>query len=97
MLDLSNAITAKYYEIRLLDGTELQLNRPTQAMIECIISLNDLLTDKGKELEAIKGFTHLFTAMLNRNVNGKRYKAEELADEYDFTIIGIAVKDYFTF
>ncbi len=96
MLDLSSYQTVDYYEVRLIDGTELQLNRPTQAMIEYVINI-ETLSNADKNAEAIKAFTNLFARILNRNINGKTFKAEELAEQYDFAVVVILIKDYFNY
>lgn len=96
MLDLSTIGKNKYYEVRLIDGTELKLNRPTQKMLQFMLNIQDLANDS-KDLETIKAFSELFAWILNRNTDGKEYKAEEVASEYDFAIIGLLIKDYFSF
>ena len=96
MLDLSKIGKNKYYEVRLIDGTELKLNRPTQRMLQYMINIQDLANDN-KDMETIKAFNELFAWILNRNTDGKVYKAEQIADEYDFAIIGLLIKDYFSF
>lgn len=96
MLDLSKIGKDKYYEVRLIDGTELKLNRPTQRMLEFMLTIQDMANDN-KDMETIKAFNELFAWILNRNTEGKVYKAEQIADEYDFAIIGLLIKDYFSF
>ena len=96
MLDLSKIGKNKYYEVRLIDGTELKLNRPTQRMLQFMLNIQDMAKDN-KDMETIKAFNELFAWILNRNTEGKVYKAEQIADEYDFAIIGLLIKDYFSF
>lgn len=95
MLDLT--ITNKnYYEIRLLDGTELHLKRPTQAMVQYTLILKGL-ADNNKEVETMDAITNLFARILNRNVEGKKYDGKELAEEYDFEVVSYVIGDYFNF
>jgi len=75
MLDLSKIGKDKYYEVRLIDGTELKLNRPTQRMLEFMLTIQDMANDN-KDMETIKAFNELFAWILNRNTEGKVYKAE---------------------
>ena len=96
MLDLTNIAKNKYYEVRLIDGTELKLNRPTQKMLEFMLSIQSMANDN-KDLETIKAFNELFAWILNRNTDGKPYQADQIAEEYDFAIIGLLIKDYFSF
>lgn len=92
MLDLGGIIE-NYYEVRLLDGKELKLKRPTQAMIESI-SVMDKLTDN---TEILRGFSRLFARILNRNTEGLVFKSEDLVEQYDFTVVMLLVKDYFNY
>lgn len=92
MLDLGG-IVENYYEVRLLDGKELKLKRPTQAMIESI-SVMDKLTDN---TEILRGFSRLFARILNRNTEGLVFKSEDLVEQYDFTVVMLLVKDYFNY
>lgn len=96
MLDLSNIGKDKYYEVRLIDGKELKLNRPNQKMIQFLINIQSMANDN-KDLETIKAFSELFAWILNRNTEGIVYDSEKLANEYDFSLIGLLIKDYFEF
>ena len=96
MLDLQNINNQKFYEVRLLNGTELQLKRPTQAMFEFVLSIQDF-AEKGNDKESIKALSQLFTKILNRNANNIQFKEEELAAEYDFNIVSYLISDYFGF
>lgn len=96
MLDLSNIAKQKFYEVRLIDGTELKLNRPNQKMVQYMLNIQSM-AKQDKDLETIRAFNELFTWILNRNNQGKVYKVEQIAQEYDFAIIGLLIKDYFNF
>jgi hypothetical protein len=94
MLDLQG-ITTQYYEIKLLDGKVLQLKRPTQAMMEYLINIDALM--KTNELEGFKAFCKMFSRILNRNTEGLKFNEEDLAEEYDFSIVVYVIKDYFAY
>lgn len=95
MLDLT-LMNNDFYEVRLLDGTELKLKRPTQAMMQLTISLQEFSKNE-KQADTINALTELFTQILNRNTDGKTFEAAQLAQEYDFTTITFVVEDYFNF
>ena len=95
MLDLT-LLNDKFYELRLLDGTELKLNRPTQAMVQLTLTIQEL-SQADKRTDTINALTELFTAVLNRNTDGKTYSAAQLAKEYDFGTINFVIEDYFNF
>ena len=96
MLDLTLMNKKEYYELRLIDGTELHLRRPTQAMVQFSLVLQGL-ADNNKQLETIEAISNLFARILNRNIEGKKYEAAELAEEYAFDVIAYVITDYFGF
>ncbi len=95
MLDLSK-LNVELYDIKLLDGTVLALNRPTQAMMEYVVDMKHI-AEEADQAEVIKCITKLFTMILNRNTNGKKFTAEDIENDYDYSIITYVVQDYFTF
>lgn len=97
MLDLSSISGKQYYDVRLLDGTELHIQRPTQAMVEYTLQIQSLAQDDNKQAETINALAQLFTRILNRNTEGKTFQAEAIAEEYDFQTIGYVIEDYFNF
>ena len=94
MLDLTLMNNNDLYELRLLDGTELHLKRPTQAMVQFTLILQGL-ANNDKQLETIEALSSLFARILNRNIEGLTFEAEKLAEEYDFNVIGYVIEDYF--
>lgn len=96
MLDLTLMNKSEYYELRLLDGTELHLRRPTQAMVQFSLVLQSL-AESNKQMETMEAISKLFERILNRNIEGKSYEAAKLAEEYDFDVIAYVIKDYFGF
>lgn len=95
MLDLT-VNNKEYYEIRLVDGTELHLRRPTQSMMQFTLVLKEL-ANNGNDIETMDALTQLFARILNRNIDGKTYKAEELAEEYEFATVSYVIGDYFKY
>ena len=95
MLDLTQ-IVKKYYEIRLLDETVLKLKRPSQAMVEFLISIKNLI-EKKEEEQVVASFAELFALILSNNTDGYQYEAEGLAAEYDFSTISYVIEDYFKY
>lgn len=95
MLDLT-LMNNDLYEIRLLDGTELKLKRPTQAMMQLTVSLQEFSKNE-MQADTINALTELFTQILNRNTDGKKFEAAQIAQDYDFTTITYVVEDYFNY
>lgn len=94
MLDLTKIYKEKFYEIKLIDGTELKLKRPTQAMVEYTLTLKDNKDDDKETLHAISG---MFVRVLNRNTEDRVFTREEVDEEYDTQIIAYVIQDYFDF
>jgi hypothetical protein len=95
MLDLS-AVKKVYYEIKLQDGTELKIGKPTQSMVEyCINAMNAVKEEV--DIEAIHALATLFVKILNRNNEGLKFKEEDIIEEYDYQLIAYVIKDYFDF
>jgi len=94
MLDLTKIYKEKYYEIKLIDGTELKLKRPTQAMVEYTLNLRDL---KDNDKETLHAITGMFVRVLNRNTEDRVFTNEEIDNEYDTQIIAFVIQDYFEF
>lgn len=94
MLDLSKLYKDKYYEVRLIDGTELKLKRPTQAMIEYTIDMAEL---ENNDKEAVKSVSNMFCRILNRNTDNKQFSREDIIEDYDLAVIVYVIKDYFAF
>lgn len=96
MLDLQKTVKEMFYDIKLIDGTELQLRRPKQGMIEFVMSLQEYI-NSNRELEVMEGFKKLFVDILNRNVNNMTFAADDIGEEYDVAIIAMVIKDYFRY
>jgi len=95
MLDLTPM--NRHYEIRLLDGSTLNLKRPTQAMYETLIALRDMRDRENSELRLLTAFSDLFARILNRNEEGRSFTKEELREEYDFQVVSYVIQDYFSY
>lgn len=93
MLDLT-AFEGEYYEVRLIDGKELKLKRPTQGMYVVVMQMQELAGDVAKSLPAIM---QLFARVLNRNTANLIFTLDELEESYDVTIAIYLIKDYFTY
>lgn len=95
MLDLT-VINRNLYEIRLLDGTELHLKRPSQAMVQFLLNAKELQGHADEEA-TLDMFSNLFTRVLNANTDGVSFNQEDLAEDYDFQTIAFVIQDYFDY
>lgn len=96
MLDLSTVLSTDYYRIKLADGRELELRRPTQALQETLMSLKDINPEKVDEATLVV-LMNIFVRILNRNVNGYEFTYDEIAEEYDVVIALFTIQDYFSY
>lgn len=95
MLDLT-VINNEHYDIRLLDGTELKLKRPTQAMVEYTMKIEGMSKSENKA-QVINALAELFVRILNRNTDGIAFNIKDITEEYDFQTIGYVIQDYFSY
>lgn len=93
MLDLTAQVNNAVYEVKMADGQILHLRRPTQAMYQTIMNLQDNTKDLGPT-EQMNVIFDLFLRVINRNVEGIKY-GEEVKDEYDLNICIYLLLDYF--
>ena len=93
MLDLTTAF-GELYQVKLLDSTVLELKRPTQALQNAIINLQKFGTDGENTAKAMDMAMDIFCRILNRNTNGIEYKADEVKEEYDYTLALVVITDY---
>lgn len=96
MLDLT-ALNDQLYDIRLLDGQELHLRRPTQGMVQFLVDLKDLRSSDMDEMQILQGFAQFFARVLSRNNAGIEFTSEAIADDYDYQTMLYVINDYFDY
>ena len=93
MLDLSILDKSELFEVKLLDGRELKLKRPTQSLQMTIVNI----LDNDNYEETLDTVFNAFTRVLNRNTEGITFNSEELAEEYGADIASIVIFKYITY
>ena len=93
MLDLSILDKSELFEVKLLDGRELKLKRPTQSLQMTIVNI----LDNDNYEETLDTVFNAFTRVLNRNTEGITFNSDELAEEYGVDIASIVIFKYFTY
>lgn len=96
MLDLTAAFS-ELYQVRLFDGTELNLKRPTQALQEAMLRLQKMGEGKKAGEDIMKETMSIFTRVLNRNAEGIEFTQEQLEEEYDYSLALVVIGDYLKF
>ena len=95
MLDLSIIDNTPLFEIKLLDGRELHLKRPTQSLYTFLANLSDNAANLS-DTQSLEFVFNAFTRILNRNTEGITFTVEEL-DEYGPEIVMFVINQYFTY
>ena len=93
MLDLSILDKSELFEVKLLDGRELKLKRPTQSLQMTIVNI----LDNDNYEETLDIVFNAFARVLNRNTEGITFNSDELAEEYGVDIASIVIFKYFTY
>lgn len=88
MIDLSREIE-KPYEIKMFDGTILQIKKPSQEMLLEIVKLQN--TDN-IEL-ALNAMSDILLKILNRNMNDRKYTKKDMND-FSVDIMSAVIQDY---
>lgn len=91
MLNLSE-IKKKNYELIWFDGSTLQLKRPSQKLLTQLMSISKM---DEQDLEGIMNLIYdvLFT-VFNNNINGRKFKREEIEDNFDLATAYTFIEDY---
>ncbi|MBM6776021.1 hypothetical protein H7U34_01825 [Collinsella tanakaei] len=93
MLDLTNAF-GELYQVKLFDGTVLNLKRPTQALQNAIIGLQKM-GGSTKNIEKLMNETmSIFVRVLNRNNEGIEYTVDNIGADYDYSVALLVIGDY---
>lgn len=96
MLDLTTAFQTAPYQIKLFDGSILNLKRPTQALYQTLMDVLPMIEDKDQS-KLLPIMIDIFTRILNRNDEGKTFTKDEIEEEFDLMIVVYVVKDYFQY
>lgn len=77
ILDLS-AFMQETLDIKMPDGKEISLAKPTQKMVVAILALREKATDKEHLVETVGAMNEVVLNILNTNVNGVKFKLEDV-------------------
>lgn len=93
MLDLTTAF-GELYQVKLIDGTVLDLKRPTQALQESIIKLQMMAENSNDTSKVLEATMDIFRRVLNRNTQGEDFTLKGIKEDYDYTIALMVIADY---
>lgn len=96
MLDLAAAFSNPY-QIKLFDGTVLNLKRPTQALQNSIIQLQKIGETEKDAAVLLTETMKILRRVLNRNQEGVEFSQEDIDESYDFSVALLVISDYFKY
>ena len=97
MLDLAK-LQQNFYKIKLLDGTILQIPKPSQLLLRNMMELENVdNTFENSSTLIIKEIYNILFEMFNTNKNGIKYTLEDIEKMFDLSTALIVIKDYINF
>lgn len=91
MLDLRELKQKIPYQMKLEDGTILDIKLPSQLLLEKMINLEQY---KNKTEETLAIVYEIATDIFNNNTNGLSFTLEEVKNNYGFTICVYIIQNY---
>ena len=91
MLDLRELKSKAPYQIKLENGTILNIKLPTQKLLEKMVELENY---KGNTAEAVEAIYDIVTEIFNNNTNDLSFSFGEIKTDYDFAICSYIIQDY---
>ncbi len=97
MLDLAK-LQQNFYKIKLLDGTILQIPKPSQLLLRNMMELENVdNTFENSSTLIIKEIYNILFEIFNTNKNGIKYTLEDIEKMFDLSTALIVIKDYINF
>lgn len=87
MLDLTNI--RSFYELKWFDGRVLHIRKPSQRLLEKMLSLENLNHE-----EQLVCYWELIRDILNSNTDNIIFSNEELEKELDIELSQVIIEDY---
>lgn len=91
MLDLQALKATAPYQIKMEDGTVLNIKLPSQQLLEKMVALEDYI---GKTADAIEAIYDIVVQIFNNNTNGLCFTIGSIKENYDFIICSYIIQDY---
>lgn len=91
MLDLRELKAKAPYQMRLENGTVLDIKLPTQALLVKMIQLENY---EGGTADVLDELFEITTDIFNNNTNNLTFTLEDIKSNYDFTICSFIIQDY---
>lgn len=91
MLDLRALKATAPYQIKMEDGTVLDIKLPSQQLLEEMVALENYV---GKTADAIEAMYNIVLQIFNNNTNNLSFAIGFIKENYDFMICSFIIQDY---
>lgn len=95
MLDLQ-AFQEKTFEVKLVDGTIINLRKPSQKLVIDIMAYEEKLKDKNIKV-VIESFVGLMVDILNNNTDGRKFNKAYVEKYFSLDLGKIFLEAYIDF
>jgi hypothetical protein len=96
MIDLS-IINNKTFDIRLNNGTELNIRKPSNEMLKETYKMANLMKANSEEDKNLDLIYFFLTKMFNRNINDLKFSRQQVENEVDIDVAMYLIKAYQSF
>lgn len=96
MLDLQ-AFKQKTFEVRLMDGTEIKLLKPSQRMVIDIMAYEEEMKNIKNPKGVIDSFISLIADILNNNTEGRKFTKSYVDKNFSYEVAMVFIQAYMEF
>lgn len=96
MIDLGT-LSNKTFDVRLIDGTELNIRKPSNELLKETYKMIELIEKNGEEKNIINAIYIFITKIINRNLNDKKFTQSAIEELIDIDVAMYLIKEYQSF
>lgn len=93
MIDLQE-LTSKTFDVKLMDGTELNIRKPSNELFRGTLKMVELMEANGEEDKKISAIYSFLLRMFNRNLNEIKFTQNQLEEMIDIDVAMLLIKEY---
>lgn len=91
-----NKIQRTFFNVKLKDGTTLQVKMPTKNTLGKVQALNSLQQDENVDIgDVMDTMAGVMADCLSNNLNGVKITASQIAEEYDVEEMTAFILEYY--
>lgn len=96
ILDLTQ-FTRRTMPVRLPDGTEVNLQKPSQALVIELMGLENQMKEGASPENVLEVYSHVVQGILNNNAEGIRFEERDITNQLDLELGMVLVQAYAQF